>query len=279
MKKYSDVLRSGIKTLTDNGIEEASVDAYLLFEDIFDMPKSQYYLKMNQIADDGLARKYYDSIAKRAKHIPVQYITGKQSFYGLEFEVNPSVLIPRQDTEILVEECLKRFGHVPDTKVLDLCTGSGCIAISLKKNMEHCRMTAADISEPALEVAKKNAKRLEAEVTFLESNLFENVEGSFDLIVSNPPYIPTKVIETLAPEVREHEPHLALDGTGDGLLFYRKIVTIGKSHLKENGCFAFEIGFDQAEDVSNILEENGFNRIQVVKDLPGLDRVVIGSRN
>ncbi len=279
MKKYSDVLRNGVKTLTDNDIEEAAVDAYLLFEDVFDMPKSQYYLKMNQIADDGLVRRYYDGIAKRAKHIPVQYITGKQSFYGLEFEVNSNVLIPRQDTEILVEECLKRFGHMPDAKVLDLCTGSGCIAISLKKNMEHCRMTAADISEQALEVAKRNADHLNAEVTFLKSDLFENVEGMFDLIVSNPPYIPTKVIETLAPEVREHEPHLALDGTGDGLLFYRKIVAKGKSHLKENGCFAFEIGFDQAEDVSNILEENGFTRIQVIKDLPGLDRVVIGSRD
>lgn len=215
--------------------------------------------------------------------IPLQQLTGEQSFMGLDFQVNQNVLIPRQDTEILVEEALKELHDGYD--ILDMCTGSGCILISLLWYSNDCHGVGVDLSEAALDVAKSNAERLLAEkaeegrvpAVFLQSNLFEKVEGQFDLLVSNPPYIRTDDVETLMPEVRDHEPRMALDGEADGLSFYRKIVEECPAYLKRGGTILFEIGFDQAEEVKALMEQGGFHEIRVVKDYAGNDRVVVGT--
>ena len=192
----------------------------------------------------------------------------------MPFRVNESVLIPRQDTETLVEEALK-YVH-PGMKVLDMCTGSGCIILTLLHFVKDCQGTAVDLSERALAVAKRNAKKLQKECTFIHSDLFENIQGRFDVIVSNPPYIATKEIEALEPEVRIHEPMMALDGMEDGLFFYRKIVSESVDYLNPNGWLIFEIGYDQGKAVSKMMEAAGYAQVGIVKDLAGLDRVVIG---
>ena len=202
---------------------------------------------------------------------------------GLKFKVNSSVLIPRQDTENLVEEALKVIR--PDMYVLDMCTGSGCILISLlkyaaeRKHITGVKAVGADISADALEVAKKNAQRLKVPVIWVQSDIFENVSESFDLIVSNPPYIRTEVIQGLEDEVKLHDPWIALDGHEDGLYFYRRIVSESISHLNDGAWLMFEIGHDQAEDVSKLMKSAGFCNIYVKKDLAGLDRVVCGMYN
>jgi release factor glutamine methyltransferase len=194
---------------------------------------------------------------------------------GLEFDVSPHVLIPRQDTEILVEEALKLC---EGKKVLDMCTGSGCIIISIAKLGKSAGVAAVDISAEALNVAKGNAAKNEVKVEFIESDLFEKVEGDYDIIVSNPPYIRTKVMEELMPEVKDHEPVIALDGSKDGLYFYRKITASLKQHLRSGGTILYEIGYDQGEAVRDILKQEGFTDILVKKDLSGLDRVVTARR-
>ena len=201
---------------------------------------------------------YEAALKKRAGHIPLQHITGEQEFMGLPFLVNADVLIPRQDTEILVEEALKKAK--PGMRVLDLCTGSGCIIAAL------C-------------VAKKNAGRNGVSPVFVQGDLFEPVKGTFDLIVSNPPYIPTAEIEKLMPEVREHEPLLALDGKEDGLVFYKRIIEEGYPYLKPGGFLMFEIGCDQGKEVSARMEQAGYQDVKIIKDLAGLDRVVIGGKH
>lgn len=188
--------------------------------------------------------------------------------------MNEHVLIPRQDTEILVEEALR--GLPKDARILDLCTGSGCILISLLVTREDCTGIGADLSEKALQVAEKNGAQAGGRASFVKSNLFENIEGTFDVIASNPPYIRTDVIETLMPEVRDHEPRMALDGSADGLVFYRKITEQAGSYLKEGGKLCFEIGYDQGDEVRELMETHGFADVQVLKDLAGLDRVVAG---
>ena len=208
---------------------------------------------------------------------------GSQEFMGYEFLVNEHVLIPRQDTENLVEEALKVIR--PDMYVLDMCTGSGCILISLlkyaaeRKHITGVKAVGADISADALEVAKKNAQRLKVPVIWVQSDIFENVSESFDLIVSNPPYIRTEVIQGLEDEVKLHDPWIALDGHEDGLYFYRRIVSESISHLNDGAWLMSEIGHDQAEDVSKLMKSAGFCNIYVKKDLAGLDRVVCGMYN
>lgn len=241
---------------------------------------------------------YQELIQKRKEHIPVQHLTGEQEFMGLSFLVNEHVLIPRMDTEILVEqveryarERLKQRKEMgiekqPGLQALDLCTGSGCIAVSLKKRNESMDITASDVSLQALHLAKENARRHGVNIRFEQSDLFEVFKQSekfaqfpqFDFIVSNPPYIPSAVVDLLDEEVRFHEPRLALDGAGDGLEFYKKITRQGGAFLKENGMLFFEIGHDQAKAVCALLEENGFEKIHVIKDLAGLDRVVYGGK-
>ena len=221
--------------------------------------------------EDAKYQMYLACIEKRSKRIPLSHITNSRDFYGYTFFVNENVLIPRQETEVLVEEALK---VCKGKRVLDLCTGSGCIIISLAKEGNLKEAVGVDISKQALEVATKNAVDLEAEVLFLHSDLFEQVEGTFDVIVSNPPYIPTLEIEELMPEVRLHEPMLALDGTADGLAFYRKIINEAKRYLNKGGSVLFEIGHDQGDAVKNLFLEAEFEDVTVIQDLTGRDRVV-----
>ena len=264
----------GQKRLTDAGIDDAVLDAWYLLEHVTGISRALYFLRMNEEMNTENEAKYKDYLETRAKHIPLQHITGVQEFMGLEFNVNEHVLVPRQDTEVLVEETLKVLK--PGMEVLDMCTGSACIIISLIKFAKTISGTAVDISEDALKVAKSNADKLEANVRFIHSDLFAEVEGKYDVIVSNPPYIRTAVIEELKEEVKFHDPFLALDGKEDGLFFYRRIIKESPQYLKENGKLYFEIGHDQGEDVKSLMEEAGFVEVVVKKDLAGLDRVVYG---
>lgn len=273
---YGEAYRNVQKLLKSAGIENETSDAWFLMEEVCGINRSFYFLHEMEEMPAEQYEKLLEIAAKRCERIPLQYLTGQQEFMGLAFKVTPDVLIPRQDTEILVETALNYLK--PGMKVLDLCTGSGCIAVSLKYYQPEIQMTAADISEPALKVAAYNSDKNQTEIRFLQSDLFEEIEGEFDVIVSNPPYIPSDIIETLMPEVRDYEPRNALDGTGDGLHFYRKITRESILHLKEDGVLIFEIGCDQGQSVPEIMSRNGFVQILVLKDLAGLDRVAVGRR-
>lgn len=273
---YREALRTGEEYLKSCRISEAALDAWYLMEYCTGMSRAQYFLRQEDEISSEKGVQYKELVEKRGTHIPLQHLTGYQPFMGLEFAVNEHVLIPRQDTEILVEEALKKI--VPGDKVLDMCTGSGCIAVSLAVMAEKIRVYAADISAEALKVAERNAQRHQAEVTFMESDLFEHAEGVFDCIISNPPYIKSAEIPELMPEVREHEPLSALDGREDGLYFYRKIINGAKAYLKPSGWLFFEIGYDQGEAVSGMMRCAGYEKIEIKKDLAGLNRVVLGQR-
>lgn len=270
-----EVLSMGKKALKEAEIEDFELDAWYLLEYVCKIDKSQYYLKSTEEVEAEKLQEYEVLLRKRAEHIPLQYIVGTQEFMGLEFKVNSQVLIPRQDTETLVEEALKVLE--PGMQVLDLCTGSGCIIVSLLKHKEGLKGTASDISKQAILVAKENAKLNQVEVEFVSSDLFKSITGTFDMIVSNPPYIPTDVISSLMPEVKNFEPMEALDGKEDGLYFYRKIVSEAGKFLNSNGYLYFEIGHDQGGRVAAIMEDNGYRNVRVVKDLAGKDRVVLGN--
>lgn len=259
------------------GIEDASVDAWYLLEFVTGMSRAMYFLKMHESLSEQQEICYKEYIQTRSSHIPLQHITGVQEFMGLEFLVNEHVLVPRQDTEVLVESALEVLQ--PGMKVLDMCTGSGCILLSLLNFREGLEGIGVDISQEALKVAVKNQERLNMKATFLQSDLFDEVTGQYDLIVSNPPYIRTAVIEELKEEVKFHDPFLALDGKEDGLYFYRKIVEKSPEYLKNGGKLYFEIGHDQGEDVKHLMEMAGFSNVSVKKDLAGLDRVVFGEYN
>lgn len=271
---YREAVDSGSKILQEAGIEDARLDAWLLLEMACKVDRNFYYLHADEDVTEEQQAEYESVLKKRTERIPLQYITGEQEFMGLKFKVNSSVLIPRQDTETLVEEALKVIE--PGMEVLDLCTGSGCIIISLLKNVLDVKGVASDISKQALNVAKDNAKQNEVLVDFVRSNLFEHIQGTFDVIVSNPPYIKTEEITALMPEVRDFEPKEALDGREDGLFFYRNLIRDGKTFLKEEGWLLVEIGYDQGEEVSKLMKDAGYKKIKVVKDLALQDRVVIG---
>ncbi len=269
-----DFVKENTNKLDAAGISDASVDIWLLLEHFADIKKSDYLANPDMEISKVDAEEIEEAVEKRIKHIPLQHIIGQTEFMGLTFKVNENVLIPRFDTEILVDEVVKYVGDV-FLKVLDMCTGSGCIAITISDMCDNATVVASDISKDAIDVAKENNTLNQTDVTFVESDLFENVEGLFDVIVSNPPYIKTEEIENLQEEVKMHDPHLALDGGESGLDFYKRIIKDAKEHLKTEGMIFFEIGFDQAEEVSNILSENGYHDIVVKKDLSGLHRVVI----
>ncbi len=271
---YQEAVKNGEKVLNLANVSDAKVDAWMLFEMACKVDRNFYYLHMDEDITAEQQKEYEIALKKRAEHIPLQYITGEQEFMGLKFKVNSNVLIPRQDTEVLVEEALKRIQ--PGMRVLDMCTGSGCIAVSIAKNVPHIEMHAVDISKQALNVAKDNAKLNEVSVEFERSDLFDYVTGKYDVIVSNPPYIPTSEIPKLMPEVGSFEPVEALDGKEDGLYFYRKIIAECKDYLNPDGMIFFEIGYEQGADVSALLQEAGFSQVAVVKDLAHLDRVVFG---
>lgn len=264
----------GQKRLAKAEIDDAVLDAWYLLEHITGISRAIYFLRMNEEMNEQMEVQYKEYLETRANHIPLQHITGVQEFMGIEFNVNEHVLVPRQDTEVLVEEALKVLKS--GMEVLDMCTGSGCIILSLMKFAKEISGTAVDISEEALKVAKSNADNLEATVEFIQSDLFENVNGAYDVIISNPPYIRTSVIDELKDEVKFHDPLLALDGKEDGLFFYRKIIKESLNYLKPNGRLYFEIGHDQGEEVKKLMEEAGFVEVAVKKDLAGLDRVVYG---
>ncbi len=275
-----ELWKEGRQELSDSGIQDAELDSRYLLEWALKQSYSFLLLNPDYEADREAVQTYRHGILMRKNHKPLQYITGEQEFMGFSFRVNSHVLIPRQDTEILVETVLKELKKLPreekkDYRILDMCCGSGCIGLSIWKLLEQkWKVVLSDVSREALAVAKENARRLEAKVEFIESDLFHNIHETYHVIVSNPPYIPSRVVDTLMPEVREQEPRLALDGKEDGLYFYRKIVEQVKEHLEDEGCIFFEIGFDQAEDVRQILVDAGLKQITVIQDLAGLDRVV-----
>lgn len=271
---FREAISFGEEKLNIAGIEDAKNDAWLLLTFVCKIDRTYYYVHMDEQMSAEQVAEYESVLSKRAEHVPLQYITGVQEFMGLPFHVNDAVLIPRQDTETLVEEALKIIR--PGMKVLDMCTGSGCILISILKNVVDVEGAGFDISKQAINVAKENAKSNNVTATFERSDLFENVTDTYDVIVSNPPYIPTDVIGGLMPEVAVYEPFQALDGKEDGLYFYRKIVAECKEYLNPNGVVLFEIGHDQGEAVSSLMTEAGFTSVRVVKDLAGNDRVVIG---
>ena len=277
------IYRFGIEELRAAGIEDAEIDAFLLLEHITGLTKARYYIELKKEVQPGQETEYQELIARRKTRIPLQHLTKVQEFMGLPFMVNEHVLIPRQDTETLVETVLERLSD-GDT-ILDMCTGSGCILLSLlvhgsrKRKLNPAESLGADISLEALSVAKENASQLNVEVPLLQSDLFAEVTGTFSVIVSNPPYIKTGVIEELQDEVRLHDPITALDGMEDGLHFYRRIIDESPAYLKAGGRLYFEIGYDQGEDVMHLMETKGFEEITLKKDLTGLDRIVSGVYN
>lgn len=271
---FREAISFGEEKLNIAGIEDAKNDAWLLLTFVCKIDRTFYYVHMDDPMAAEQEAEYESVLNKRVEHVPLQYITGEQEFMGLPFHVNDAVLIPRQDTETLVEEALKIIR--PGMKVLDMCTGSGCILISILKNVVDVEGFGYDISKQAINMAKENAKLNGVTATFERSDLFEDVTDSFDVIVSNPPYIPTDVIGGLMPEVAVYEPIQALDGKEDGLYFYRKIIATASKYLKPEGTLLFEIGHDQGTAVSSLMTEAGFKGVRVVKDLAGNDRVVIG---
>ena len=353
-KIWADVLNYGKKILKNAGIVEADLDAWYLFEQSFGISRAQYFLCARENIVGSTAQKiavqeqhgdllesgnalecaelwlkeklsvYESALKKRAARIPLQQIIGQQEFMGLSFFVNEHVLIPRQDTETLVELVLQEQKD-KDISILDMCTGSGCIAVSLKKLGGYAHVEGADISEESLKVAKRNSEEIlenndvnndavssrteqiqnctnltnnqnkqdnseermvseasklsQAGVTFRHSDMFSNFPETeqFDVIVSNPPYIPSAVIEELEPEVRDHEPRGALDGTADGLYFYRILAEECAKHLTPGGHVYFEIGYDQGMAVKELLDNHGFKDTRVIQDLAGKDRVVCGA--
>lgn len=353
-KIWADVLNYGKKILKNAGIVEADLDAWYLFEQIFGISRAQYFLCARENIVGSTAQKiavqeqhgdllesgnalecaelwlkekmsaYENALKKRAARIPLQQIIGQQEFMGLSFFVNEHVLIPRQDTETLVELVLQEQKD-KDISILDMCTGSGCIAVSLKKLGGYAHVEGADISEEALKVAKRNSEEIlenndvnndtvnsrteqiqnymnltnnqnkqnnsakrkiseasklsQAGVTFRRSDMFSSFRETeqFNVIVSNPPYIPSAVIEELEPEVRDHEPRGALDGTADGLYFYRILAEECAKHLTPGGHVYFEIGYDQGMAVKELLDNHGFKDTRVIQDLTGKDRVVCGT--
>ena len=279
----------GKECLTNVGIRDAEVDAWYLIEHITGYDRAYYFSHQKEELTGEQEAEYKAFIEKRAQHIPLQHLTGVQEFMGYEFKVNENVLVPRMETEFLVEDAIDILRRVfapsyretgKTIRVLDMCTGSGCIIISIlkwmKKNEVNMEGIAVDISEKALEIAKENAEKLEASPVFLQGDLFEPVEGKFELIISNPPYIRTADIEMLESEVKDHDPYLALNGEEDGLHFYRRIIKESTDYIIPGGWLLFEIGHDQGKEVYALMEENGYTNIEVRKDLSGLDRVVVG---
>ena len=273
-------LTKGTIMLKSNNIESPKLKARLLLQYVLN--KSRQYLIVYDNEEVGKKEQweYFVNIDKLTKGVPLQHITHTQEFMKMDFYVDENVLIPRPDTEILVEEVIKIAQKMDKPKILDLCTGSGAIAISIAKNVPNAEVYAVDISEKALEVASKNAHKLEVKVKFMKSNLFKDLKKmKFDIIVSNPPYIKKNDIQFLSNEVQK-EPQIALDGGDDGLDFYRRIVGQAIEYLKFGSYLCFEIGFDQKDDVMEIInDEAHYNGTYCKKDLCGNDRIIVTQVN
>ncbi len=282
---YKELLKEITERLKATNVPEAESDAWRLFEGITGFNRAHFFMVGNEeITDFAIIEKARLQTEKRVEGCPVQYITGVQEFYGFEFEVSKDTLIPRFDTELLVEETAK---YSEGKSVLDMCTGTGCILIALAKTAGIKKGVGCDISEGAVELAKRNACRNHAEdkTVFFAGDLFNALKGTeyenekFDIIVSNPPYIKTAVIDTLSASVRDYEPRTALDGSEDGLWFYRRITKEATCSLNDNGILAYEIGYDQGSEVTALMLEQGFTEVRVIKDYAGLDRIVIGRKD
>ena len=314
---YHDALKAAQGVLEEKGIEAAGNDAWILLEHVSGLDRGGYILHAADPMSSAQQKEYFDLVRQRGQHIPLQHITGTAWFMGLPFRVNQDVLIPRQDTETVVLEGIRfleerayrgsvRSSAGPEAssqdraglhegtglcegtglheeagqhpaRVLDLCTGSGCIIISLKQHFPDLICTASDISEKALAAAKQNADLLGQQIELIRGDLFEHIQGTYDLIISNPPYIETSELESLMDEVRLYDPRRALDGGEDGLVFYRRIARESPHFLKSGGALVLEIGCFQAADVGSLLQ-NDFTDIRVLQDLSGLDRVVSARR-
>ena len=270
---YRKLYETGKDRLEKAGIQEAALDARLLLEEVCGSDRNTLLVHGDRAVTEEEETQFRIFIERRSTHEPLQQITGWQEFMGLRFSVTEDVLVPRQDTETLVEEVMRYLRD--GMEILDVCTGSGCILLSLLRYSNGCRGVGCDISEKALAVAGQNAKELGISAQFIQSDLFESIEGRFEYIVSNPPYIRKDMIPTLMEEVRDHEPLIALDGGEDGLDFYRKITREATEHLYSGGMLFFEIGYDQGEAVSALMKEH-FAEVRVIQDLAGLDRVVSG---
>ena len=276
--KIMEAIKRWMIELKNENIESPKMQSRLLMQFILNKPRQ--YIIVNDMEELNKAdeEKYFNAIKKLRKGIPLEHITHQKEFMKLNFFINENVLIPRQDTEILVEEVIKISKQTNAKKILDLCTGSGAIAVSVAKYLPNCEVTAVDISNDALKVAKRNAinNQVENQITFVSSDMFTNLnEEKFDIIVSNPPYIRTKVIETLETKV-QNEPYIALDGGEDGLYFYREIVKNAYQYLKFKGYLCMEIGFDQKIDVIELIEnEDKFENTYSKKDLYDNDRIIV----
>ena len=290
MMTLESLLKEGQKTLMQHNMEEARLDAWLLLEYVTGKNRAYYFAHSDDPVENANAVRYQELIEKRAGHIPLQHLTHEAYFMGYPFYVDEHVLVPRQDTEVLVEEALEVLKGTQAPQILDMCTGSGCIVLSMLAMREDAAGTGVDVSPEALAVAKRNALALEVEkrVEFIESDIFSSVffqekagkdQLQYDILISNPPYIPSADIEDLMEEVKDHDPRIALDGHEDGLFFYRKIIQEGRNFLKKKGWMLFEIGYDQGNDVSELLRNSGFTDVQVRKDMAGLDRVVLGQKD
>ena len=273
--KYIEAFDKYVKLLEEKNFKDAKSDILLLIYEIFDFDFSKWTMyKYDEIEDISKLDTLNEYVKKRLGHMPIQYILNKAYFCGLPFYVNENVLIPRFDTEVLVEEVLKISKKDKSKRILDICTGSGAIAIALKKLGGFERVDALDISDEALEVAKRNANELSLDINFLKSDMFSSLtcENKYDIIVSNPPYIQSDVVDTLESEVKDFEPRLALDGDADGMKFYKIIAENYENYLADNGILALEIGYDEADDIRALFE--GKN-VLIKKDLANLDRVAI----
>ncbi len=275
------LVTAGIEKLKEHNVPDADIDAELLWLYVSNQDKMAYIMNRQEEVTDSVRSFYEAVIDKRSKRTPLQYITGTQCFMGYDFETAPDVLIPRFDTEVLVEQANRLIHDIHSDKmsVLDMCCGSGCIGLSVALMNPKVHVDLSDISDSAVALTKKNAKRLAVSgYTVIKSDLFDKIDKRYDMILSNPPYIESEVIDGLMPEVRDHEPRLALDGDTDGLKFYRAIIENAESYLNEKGCILFEIGNHQAHDVQQLLVDKHFENVCVVKDLAGNDRVVIGRK-
>ena len=273
--KYIEVFDKYVKLLEEKNFKDAKSDILLLIYEIFDFDFSKWTMyKYDEIEDISKLDKLNEYVEKRLGHMPIQYILNKAYFCGLPLYVNENVLIPRFDTEVLVEEVLALSKKDKSKRILDMCTGSGAIAIALKKLGGFDRVDALDISDNALEVARRNANELDLDINFLKSDMFSSLtcENKYDIIVSNPPYIQSDVVDTLENEVKDFEPRLALDGDVDGMKFYKVIAENYEDYLADNGVLALEIGYDEADDIRALFE--GKN-VVIKKDLANLDRVAI----
>ncbi|WP_373212456.1 peptide chain release factor N(5)-glutamine methyltransferase [Blautia obeum] len=289
MQTFHELLTQGTQLLMNAGIEEARLDAWLLLEYTADISRAWYYAHPESEVNEEIVSEYLSLCQKRAEHIPLQHLTHQACFMGYDFYVDERVLVPRQDTEVLAEEALHQLRNMRNPRILDMCTGSGCLLLSLLMELPDATGTGVDISAAALAVAERNRKNLELEkrAVLVQSDTFSgdyfqknsgNISLEYDMLISNPPYIPTEDIGKLMEEVRFHDPVLALDGREDGLYFYRRITEQAGKYLKPGGWLMYEIGCEQGADVSAIMQGEGFTEVTVKKDLAGLDRVVIGKK-